>query len=88
MELIKVINSKIIIIFINNLSKLNLSISYLSKIYKVCSLFSIILLHIPIYNNINIFDMSIILMIFALFYLIYILINNNFKILLNIKIII
>lgn len=78
MELIKVINSKIIIIFINNLSKLNLSISYLSKIYKVCSLFSIILLHIPIYNNINIFDMSKILMIFALFYLIYILINNNF----------
>jgi hypothetical protein len=75
MELIKVINSKIIIIFINNLSKLNLSISYLSKIYKVCSLFSIILLHIPIYNNINIFDMSKILMIFALFYLIYILIN-------------
>ena len=78
MELIKVINSKIIIIFINNLSKLNLSISYLSKIYKVCSLFSIILLHIPIYNNINIFDMSKILMIFALFYLIYILIINNF----------
>lgn len=65
MELIKVINSKIIIIFINNLSKLNLSISYLSKIYKVCSLFSIILLHIPIYNNINIFDMSKILMIYA-----------------------
>ena len=78
MELIKVINSKIIIIFINNLSKLNLSISYLSKIYKVCSLFSIILLHIQIYNTINIFDMSKILMIFALFYLIYILINNNF----------
>ena len=78
MELIKVINSKIIIIFINNLSKLNLSISYLSKIYKVCFLFSIILLHIPIYNNINIFDMSKILMIFALFYLIYILIINNF----------
>ena len=88
MELIKVINSKIIIIFINNLSKLNLSISYLSKIYKVCSLFSIILLHIQIYNTINIFDMSKILMIFALFYLIYILIINNFKILLNIKIII
>lgn len=78
MELIKVINSKIIIIFINNLSKLNLSISYLSKIYKVCSLFSIILLHIQIYNTINIFDMSKILMIFALFYLIYILIINNF----------
>ena len=88
MELIKVINSKIIIIFINNLSKLNLSISYLSKIYKVCSLFSIILLHIQIYNTINIFDMSKILMIFALFYLIYILIINNCKILLNIKIII
>ena len=78
MELIKVINSKIIIIFINNLSKLNLSISYLSKIYKVCFLFSIILLHIQIYNTINIFDMSKILMIFALFYLIYILIINNF----------
>jgi len=78
MELIKVINSKIIIIFINNLSKLNLSMSYLSKIYKVCSLFSIILLHIQIYNTINIFDMSKILMIFALFYLIYILIINNF----------